>query len=71
MEPEDPEFDLVSLVPVCSFEASFVSKSLSFYHSVFGFLCFRVRSEKTGHTTFGDFAQYSKRLRCKVDMFKI
>ena len=52
VEPEDPEFDLVSSVPVCSFEASFVSKSLSFYHRIFGFLCFRVQSEKTGHTTF-------------------
>ena len=37
VEPEDPEFHLLSSVSVCSFEASFVSKSLSFYHRVFGF----------------------------------
>ena len=37
MEHENPESDLKKSIPVCSFEPSFVSKSLSFYHHIFAF----------------------------------
>ena len=54
VEPEDPQVDLVSSVSVCSFEPSLVSTSLSFYHRVFAFLYFLIRSEKTHHAKFCD-----------------
>ena len=46
MEPKDPDLDLISSISVCSFEPSSVSKSLSFYHRIFAFLCFLIQLEK-------------------------
>ena len=46
VEPEDPDSDLRSSTSACFFKPSFVSKSLSFYHRIFAFLCFRIQLEK-------------------------